>query len=422
MKKIISAILAISILLASCGEVDFPSEESNTEEVQLPLLNEVSVEPTGQEGKYIEDIQEPFDGRIVIFTRAPSTDFSNRNAVPIIEKYGEDKIINIYWQDIDYNLSVAVELIEEMSNDPEIKIIITTPLHFSSEVHDAFEALREAREDIFIVFCLPQSMLLEEGVSSLARKADLVLALDEVGIGSAMARQAHKMGSETFVHFSPLIWRSYIDYARRNAIEQKCAELGMRFVEITLPEMWDIDPGERMIFIDEEIMRAVEEYGNDTAFFAPHAQSHIVWSVIITTGGILPQPDSLAHSPFNSIISFTYHAVNYISLLEDEPSETSRHTKSAIEETRSFLAEYNMLGRVSNWPVPFEFMFTYTATEYAIKWLNGEVQREGIDIEVLRQLMIDYAGVEVFLTPFTDEETGEVFDNFLLMRMDYIIY
>jgi len=36
--------------------------------------------------------------------------------------------------------------------------------------------------------------------------------------------------------------------------------------------------------------------------------------------------------------------------------------------------------------------------------------------------MEDYAGVEVFLNPYIDLDTGKVFENILLMRMDYITY
>jgi hypothetical protein len=47
--------------------------------------------------------------------------------------------------------------------------------------------------------------------------------------------------------------------------------------------------------------------------------------------------------------------------------------------------------------------YTLSAAEYAIKWINGEVPKEGIDVGVLKQIMEDYAGVEVFLTPYKDE-------------------
>jgi hypothetical protein len=97
--------------------------------------------------------------------------------------------------------------------------------------------------------------------------------------------------------------------------------------------------------------------------------------------------------------------------------------EEAIAIGRSFfLEERGMLGRVSSWSIPPVFMFTHAATEYAIKWLNGEVTRDGIDIDVLRKIMEDFAGVTVYLTPYTDSETGKVHENILMMRMDYFIY
>jgi hypothetical protein len=102
-------------------------------------------------------------------------------------------------------------------------------------------------------------------------------------------------------------------------------------------------------------------------------------------------------------------------------------------ETKAAIAEKNMLGRLSTWPVYDTFMYTYAASEYAIKWINGEVPKEGIDVAALKQLMEEYAGVQVNLTPFVDdgthdyfkregEPTGETYYNFLLMSMDYITF
>ena len=48
--------------------------------------------------------------------------------------------------------------------------------------------------------------------------------------------------------------------------------------------------------------------------------------------------------------------------------------------------------------------------------------KEGVDVEVLKELMEDFADVEVHLSPYTDEETGETYESFLLMLMDYIIF
>ena len=60
------------------------------------------------------------------------------------------------------------------------------------------------------------------------------------------------------------------------------------------------------------------------------------------------------------------------------------------------------------------------SVEYAVKWINGEVPREGVDIGALKQSMKDYVGVKVCLTRFVSGETGT--DNFFLLSMDYFIY
>ena len=52
------------------------------------------------------------------------------------------------------------------------------------------------------------------------------------------------------------------------------------------------------------------------------------------------------------------------------------------------------LDRLSSWPVLDDFMYASTAAEYAVKWINGEVPKEGVDVDVLRQIMEEYAGVE----------------------------
>ena len=97
-----------------------------------------------------------------------------------------------------------------------------------------------------------------------------------------------------------------------------------------------------------------------------------------------------------------------------------------MKEARKILAEKNMLGRISSWPAEDYSAMIRASAEYAIKWINGEVPKEGVDKEVLTQLITDYIGVQAYLTPYidgypyVDGGTGETFDNFLLMRMDYI--
>jgi malate synthase len=75
-----------------------------------------------------------------------------------------------------------------------------------------------------------------------------------------------------------------------------------------------------------------------------------------------------------------------------------KFSEEDISNINKILSSKNMLGRISTWPVNDEYMYTFVATEYAVKWINGEVQKESVDIEVLWQLMEDYTGVRVHFT------------------------
>lgn len=78
------------------------------------------------------------------------------------------------------------------------------------------------------------------------------------------------------------------------------------------------------------------------------------------------------------------------------------------------------MGRLSTWPVPFSMLGTAVATEYALKWVSGKAQKEGIDYDILKQCLQDYAGVEVSLR--TSDFEGVNYENWLLVREDYHTY
>jgi len=93
-----------------------------------------------------------------------------------------------------------------------------------------------------------------------------------------------------------------------------------------------------------------------------------------------------------------------------------------LADIRVALANKNMQSRVSIWPVLDARMYNHVSFEYAIKWINGEVPKEGVDIVVLKELMEECAGVEVYLTLFLDEDTGVTYSNILTILMDYVTF
>ena len=62
--------------------------------------------------------------------------------------------------------------------------------------------------------------------------------------------------------------------------------------------------------------------------------------------------------------------------------------------------------------------------EYAIKWINSEVQETGIDIAVLEECMNAYVeevvgeASMIFMTSYS--EGGKIYSNFKLILMSYL--
>jgi len=406
----------MALTLISCATSELTTDTSPPEPTHNLQTITPAEENDQQDSNGSETLDEQIEGRITIVAQAPSVDPIFRNPLQTMAKYGEEKINIRYWPLIVFNREETHSILEEITGNTEVKVFIANPLvPIVWSDGTTFKELREKREDIFIVYCLHRMWLSDEKLPDLAGVADLILVLDDIGIGPAAVRQAYKMGAETFVHYSRTHSMTDIDFARLELIEKECAILGISFVEIIVPDWVYAGGYEVLKFFREDIPRVVQKYGKNTAFFA---REPIVMAEAISKGAIFPHPADFFFSPFNNLL----YMMDLRSLDDDDFSELNSRANEAIEWTRNFLAERDMLGRVSNWPVPYPFMFTYTAAEYAIKWMNGEVSRERIDVDVLRHLMKDYAGVEVFLTPFTDANTGRTYDNILLVRMDYIIY
>jgi hypothetical protein len=108
--------------------------------------------------------------------------------------------------------------------------------------------------------------------------------------------------------------------------------------------------------------------------------------------------------------------------------EASEFTQDSLQhvvaETTRILEEKGVLGRLSTWPVPVAMMYTVAGTEYAIKYLNGEVGEE-LDVEVLADVMSEYAGLSVVSSPYVEETadgSSVEYPTFRLVFMDYLTF
>ncbi|MCL1974761.1 MAG: DUF3798 domain-containing protein [Firmicutes bacterium] len=436
MKRLnIVVLLSIAVLLVSCAK-DNTSNQPITEISPIIEIEEHtnSYHPTDEIPKL------PFEGKIAIITDESPYFYT---AVPITKKYGGDKVFHKFW--LYSNLITeenpsegVVHLLIQFGADPNIKAVVVNAV--CPGVIADFKILRESRADIFVIYCEPPY----GDAATLSSIADFVICTDESSTGSAMAQQAKKLGAETLVFYSnpQYSYSSPVHFVWRDQIQQQCNELGIQFIDVIIPKR-TLDSDDAVIdFINTDVPNKVEKYGKDTAFFATDCFMQIpLVQAIIENGAIYPQPCCFSSANaisaalgqktdmdyFIEINSHFTELSNFSDAYKEGQAFIAKKDKPVIiktwaEGTKAALAEKGMMGRLSTWPVDNIFMYAYASSEYAIKWINGEVPQEGVDVEVLKQLMEDYAGVEVYLTPYTDEESGETYENFLLMRMDYITF
>ncbi len=367
-----------------------------------------------------ETSKTTFEGKIAIITNPISQNFEWYTAIPIMDKYGEDKVIHAEWSYQYFNDQAQLDVITELAADPDIKafIINTSNLLPNSP---ALEKLVDTRKDVFVVYINPWY-----DIANMSKQADILLGIDELGMGPAIVRQAQKLGAKTFVHYSSVryISQELLLSTRLELMRLECEKLGMEFVDATELDIREVGFAVSEQFILEDVAKMVSLYGKDTAFFnTGYSNRFGLIKAVIENGGIYPQSPyypSPRQSGLTSAIDLDYNWNNW--------DEAHPDYKGLTEKITEALAEKDMQGRMSSWPVDIEFLFTISSAEYAVKWINGEVPKEGIDVNILKQLMKDYAGVDVYLTPYRDEApytkdgTGELFNNYFLTRMDYITF
>ena len=68
---------------------------------------------------------------------------------------------------------------------------------------------------------------------------------------------------------------------------------------------------------------------------------------------------------------------------------------------------------------------TAMGTKYAIRWINGEVDKDIIDLDVLaeigREFILEETGEDAGVMLEVLEVDGHIYPNFILTVMDYIL-
>ena len=345
-------------------------------------------------------------GKVAIVTNTVSQNEEEyRSAQAMVAKYG-DEIVHVTWPDnFMTEQEQMISIVARLAADPDVKGLILNQAVPGTNA--AVDKLMETRKDVFIVYCTTQ-----ENPPDAAKRASVVLQPNNPQMGNTIPIQAKAMGAKTFVHYSfPRHMSQPLLSARRELMKIRCAELGIEFVDATAPDPTGDSgvPGAQQ-FILEDIPKMVARYGKDTAFFATNCAMQIpMIKSVVDTGSIYPQP--CCPSPFHGFPTA-------LGITADRENPDS--LQHVIDETRKFLKEKGVEGRLSTWPVPVSMMFTAGATEYIMKIINGETSLRMLDKDVMSQCLSEYAKVDVEMTPYID--AGTEYDNFLLTIMGFLTY
>ena len=400
-------------------ETQSPSQEETTRSISES--DQVSVPSTFITAESEDVTKPPFEGKIALITNSRiASEVEYESGVAVSKKYGRDRVVHVTWPaSYFYDQQGMIDVVTALGSDPDIKAIIINQTLPGTNA--AIDKLKETRNDIFVAYIIPQ-----DDFADSVKNANLLLDLDLRGIGPSAVRQAKTLGARTFVYYSiqPIAGGSPMNN-NIDLIEQECAKVGIEFIETPIPHPYDeLGLNGSIEAMRKDVDSKIVEYGKDTAFFVMREfLDQALLEIVMEAGAINPHLARLGD-----------FYVGSLALALDLTIGEKYDIEEVIAQERVLLAEKNMLGRISSWPVKYPVALTVASADYAVKWINGEVPREGIDREILTQLMSDYVGVQTYLTPFVigyskndiynldEEETGEVYENFLLMRMDYITF
>jgi hypothetical protein len=261
--------------------------------------------------------------------------------------------------------------------------------------------LHELRNDIFIAYT----------ENSNDENANLILEVNHNQMAENFPVNAQKMGAETLIYFYNRYYDEHEESDQERAMREKSEEIGLRFVSEN--GSWAYICGSTTAMLMGEIIPPlIEEYGQNTVIFGLD-----YWRFFNIRRIYLPMYQAwFEPSPLN--IARELSVVDYSERVDDIPF--------LIEGIRSVLEERNTLGRVASFPMPKQVLFTLAAVEYGLKWVEGEVPQEGIDIAVLEQIMLEilaeHTGLELGAELTARVRDGVTYENYILVLLDYLVY
>ncbi len=389
-------VLAMVFSLTACGGApESGSDEKTNETTAAAETTAASKEDTAGG-----------DWKIGILTGTVSQNEEEyRAAENVLKQYGDEHVVlKTYPDKFMDEQDTTISNIVELASDPDIKALII--VQAVPGVSAGIEKARELRDDLLVIAGVPG-----EDPAMISSKADIVLNLDELTMGTTIPEQAKKLGAKVFVHYSFPRHMSYaLLSARRDLMKQTCENIGLEFVDATAPDpTGDAGVPGAQQFILEDVPRMVAKYGKDTAFFSTNCSMQVpLIEASVAQGAIYPQP--CCPSPTHGYPS---------ALALDIPDDKKADMDYILEETKTVLADRGVAGRFSTWAVPVSMMYIQGSAEYAKKWIQGEIT-EKFDAKALKAEFEAYAKTEIKMQSLVDN--GVEYPNYLMFLLDFYTF
>ncbi len=410
-KKLMAFLMVFALVfsLTACGGKTEDTSSNEDQNTQTEDNNDTSSEDTSSEDNN-DDSASTEEGawKIGILTGTVSQNEEEyRAAENVFKKYGEEHVVmKTYPDKFMDEQDTTIANIVELASDPDIKAIII--VQAVPGVSAGIEKAKELRDDLLFIAGVPG-----EDPGMIAGAADIVVAMDELSMGTAIPAQAKKLGAKTFIHYSFPRHMSYaLLSARRDIFKSECEKLGLQFVDATAPDPTsDAGVTGAQQFILEDVPRMIAKYGKDTAFFSTNCSMQVpLIQSVAEQGGIYPQP--CCPSPTHGFPS---------ALALEIPKDKQSDMQFILDATSAKLEEMNMKGRMSTWPVPVSMMFVQGGAEYAKSWILGEFT-EKVNKDKLLEDFKDYAKKDIQVQTLVDKDKdgNEVkYDNYFMVLLDF---
>ncbi len=377
MKKLLSVILAVAMLLSLCATAAV-AEEGNW---KIAIM-------TGT----VSQGEEEF-----------------RAAEKAIEVWGADHIVTATYPDnFMSEQETTVSQLVAFAADPDVKAIVMCQAVPGAT--PAVQKIREmGREDILFIAGTPQ-----EDPAVISGAADIVMYADEIAQGDSIMEKCAEWGIEVFVHYSfPRHMAMELIVARHELLKANAEALGIELVDVTAPDPTaEAGLSASQQFILEDVPRQMETYaGKKVAFFTTNCgmQPSLQTAILDQENAYYPQP--CCPSP--------YHA--FPATLGLELAVGGDDTE-ALKAIAAALNEKGAVGRYSTWASPVAMTMIEVGVEYAVAYINGEIteKNDGAKLSEMLNAKIDGAKVACY----TNAE-GTTFDNYytiLLAPVDFADY